>query len=411
MAEFVALGVAGNIVQFIEIAFNITKSIIETYRSIDPDGLAEHNLDLRSLTISLKDSCTILRSDAKVKADAITMCLVDRCIKIAEELLCEIESLKINTANRQRRWFKFLAAVRAQWRKDKIKDLSRRLKEIKTEIFERVECLLREDRSSLSESMRSLGEASDAWNSATERRLDAMAEDLQKLLDSNAKSEEDLENFGSFATTLSKFADEAKNRKKIEKILTTLNFSQIKARQNEIPEAHQNTFEWIFHESLEVNITKWLHPSSDGVFWVTGKPGSGKSTLMKLISGHHRTRQLAKSWAGPKPLVVASHFFWNAGKPLQKSQEGLLRTLLFQILVQCPEVIPEVCSERYCSDALQAIEPWSVEELSRAFLRIQQIQELPCRVLMLVDGLDEYSGDIKKLTEFLHTVAKSPEVR
>ncbi|KAE9569295.1 hypothetical protein CGMCC3_g14616 [Colletotrichum fructicola] len=259
--------------------------------------------------------------------------------------------------------------------------------------------------------MRSLGESSEAWNSATERRLDAMAKDLQNLLHSNAKSEEACaEKFGSFAVTLSKFADEATNRGTIRTILTTLNFSQIKARQNEIPKAHQNTFEWIFNESLEGNLSKWLHPCSDGVFWITGKPGSGKSTLMKLLSGDQRTLLLAKSWVGPKPLVVASHFFWNAGKPLQKSQEGLLRTLLFQILVQCPEVIPEVCSERY-ANPLQDIEPWGVEELSRAFSRIQQIQELPCRVLMLVDGLDEYSGDVKELTTFLHAVAKSSEIR
>uniref|UniRef100_L2FPF9 Uncharacterized protein n=1 Tax=Colletotrichum fructicola (strain Nara gc5) TaxID=1213859 RepID=L2FPF9_COLFN len=143
MAEaLAALGVAGNIVQFIEIGFNVTKSIIETYRSIDPDGLAEHNLDLLSMTISLKDRCTILQNDVGVKADAITMRLVDRCIKIADGLLCEIESLKIKTADRRRRWFKFSAAVKAQWRKGKIEDLHCKLKEIKTEIFERLEYLL-----------------------------------------------------------------------------------------------------------------------------------------------------------------------------------------------------------------------------------------------------------------------------
>ncbi|EQB58112.1 hypothetical protein CGLO_01685 [Colletotrichum gloeosporioides Cg-14] len=393
MAEsLAALGVAASIVQLVELGLKITKSVVETYCTTDVDGLAQRNVDLVEITNSLKDRCMILKSDAEVKADLVTMGLLKRCIRVADELLSELEGLKMSNAKRQRNWNKLVMSVKAYLRKSKIDDLRGRLVDIKKEIFERLVVLLYDHRKTLSEAMRSLGEASLAWNNATEKRLDSMARDLQRLLE---------ETFGW---------DEAQNRGIIRAILKSLHFAQIKERQNEIPQAHRNTFEWIFEESSPDSFSSWLRHSDGGVFWVTGKPGSGKSTLMKLILGHQTTSTLAGAWAESKPLIIASHFFWSVGTKLQKSQEGLLRTLLFQILVQCPEVIPQICVERYL-DHFRSLESWGVEELSNAFERIQVIQQLPCRILVLVDGLDEYSGELKELTRFLHAIASSPDIK
>ncbi|CAI0653755.1 unnamed protein product [Colletotrichum noveboracense] len=410
MAEsLAALGVASNIVQFVELGFNITKAVIETYRSTDINGLAERNVDLVAMTSSLKDRCTLLQDDAAAKADPITMALLKRCIKVANELLSELEGLKMSTSDRNRSLTKFVKSIKAYWRKSKIEDLAARVEDIKKEIFERLEPLLYDHRKSLSEAMRSLGEASAAWNKATEKRLDAIARDLERLVNAQVveQSTEDLE---SFAKQLSRFVDETNHRGNIRSILKSLHFAQIKERQNEIPRAHRNTFEWIFDESSSVNFTSWFQHSGQGVFWVTGKPGSGKSTMMKLILGHKTTKMLAEKWAGPRPLILVSHFFWSVGNKIQKSQEGLLRTLLFQIMVQCPEIIPKVCSERY-SSPFRALESWSIEELSQTFERIQHIQELPIRILLLVDGLDEYSGEPSELTEFLGAIANSLNIK
>ncbi|KAF4921661.1 Vegetative incompatibility protein HET-E-1 [Colletotrichum viniferum] len=410
MAEsLAALGVASNIVQFVELGFNITKAVIETYRSTDINGLAERNVDLVAMTASLKDRCTLLQDDAAAKADPITIGLLKRCIKVANELLFEVGGLKMSAADRHRSLAKFIVSVKAYWKKSKIEDLAARIVDVRKEIFRRLEPLLHDHHKSLSEAMRSLGEASTAWNNATEKRLDSIARDLERLLDSNSQGTS-TEDFGVFANQLSKFADEAKHRGNIRTILKSLHFAQIKERQNEIPQAHRNMFQWIFDESSSAGFKSWFQCPSEGVFWITGKPGSGKSTLMKFILGHQTTKDLAKAWAGSKPLILISHFFWSVGNKIQKSQEGLLRTLLFQIMVQCPELIPEVCRERY-SDPFRSLESWSLEELSEIFERIQHVQSLPNRILLLVDGLDEYNGEPRELTKFLGAIAKSPDIK
>ncbi|KAJ0269900.1 hypothetical protein Brms1b_012357 [Colletotrichum noveboracense] len=143
MAEsLAALGVASNIVQFVELGFNITKAVIETYRSTDINGLAERNVDLVAMTSSLKDRCTLLQDDAAAKADPITMALLKRCIKVANELLSELEGLKMSTSDRNRSLTKFVKSIKAYWRKSKIEDLAARVEDIKKEIFERLEPLL-----------------------------------------------------------------------------------------------------------------------------------------------------------------------------------------------------------------------------------------------------------------------------
>lgn len=143
MAEsLAALGVAASIVQFVELGLKITKSVVETYCTIDVDGLAQRNVDLVGITNSLKDQCIVLKSDAEVKADLVTMGLLKRCIKVADELLSELEGLKMSNAKRQRNWNKLVMSVKAYWRKSKIEDLRDTMVDIKKEIFERLVVLL-----------------------------------------------------------------------------------------------------------------------------------------------------------------------------------------------------------------------------------------------------------------------------
>lgn len=87
------------------------------------------------------------------------------------------------------------------------------------------------------------------------------------------------------------------------------------------------------------NLVNWLK-SGSGCYWIDGKAGSGKSTLLKYISDHSQTRTSLRTWAGGRELAVSSFYFWNLDSPLQKSQSGLLRALLFNLL----EPRPTACS-------------------------------------------------------------------
>lgn len=135
------------------------------------------------------------------------------------------------------------------------------------------------------------------------------------------------------------------------RVLDCFYFRQIDHRFETVAQAHRKTCEWIYSD-LEAegkpwsNFAKWLE-EGQGCYWINGKAGSGKSTLMKYIQEDFRTKQALSVWAGQQELVTASFFFWNLGSALQKSQEGLLRSLLHDILDQrrhlIPFIFPELC--------------------------------------------------------------------
>lgn len=62
---------------------------------------------------------------------------------------------------------------------------------------------------------------------------------------------------------------------------------------------------------------------------ISGKAGSGKSTLMKFLVRNQSVKDYLRDWAGPAEPVLIPWFIWAAGSPMQKSQEGLFQSLLF----------------------------------------------------------------------------------
>lgn len=134
-------------------------------------------------------------------------------------------------------------------------------------------------------------------------------------------------------------------------ILDSLRFEFQTARFDRLSEAHGQTFGWIYRRRpIEQppwdSFVDWLE-RDDGLYWVNGKAGSGKSTLMKYVSQNSLTREHLSKWARGFNLVIAEFYFWNPGTELQKSQAGLLRYLLFQILGQVPDLIPIVFPEQW----------------------------------------------------------------
>jgi hypothetical protein len=79
-------------------------------------------------------------------------------------------------------------------------------------------------------------------------------------------------------------------------VLNCLYFGQMTDRQEEVALAHAHTFEWIFRDPAPEHkpwsdFVKWLQ-YRQGCYWVGGKAGSGKSTLMKYIEQHDTTRTI-----------------------------------------------------------------------------------------------------------------------
>lgn len=109
---------------------------------------------------------------------------------------------------------------------------------------------------------------------------------------------------------------ESSATRKNHALLRSLCFKMMKVRETKIVAAHTNTFEWIFEGSgtnKPTSFVNWL-ANQDGIYWVMGRAGSGKSTLMKFLASHRRTRKGLLRWAGANNrLVTANFFFWSAG--------------------------------------------------------------------------------------------------
>jgi len=176
-------------------------------------------------------------------------------------------------------------------------------------------------------------------------------------------------------------------------ILKTLHYHGMFDRQSGIPDTYGETGHWIF-DSQRTSFERWLQHGL-GIYWICGKPGSGKSTLMRFLSEQLQTEQRFRLETSGLPTTVVSFFFWGAGTEIQRSQEGLLQSLLFQILRECPDLIPVACSERWAQvDGLRHFEePWTRKEIRQAFDRVVHQKDLQRNFFILIDGLDEFSND------------------
>jgi hypothetical protein len=200
-----------------------------------------------------------------------------------------------------------------------------------------------------------------------------------------------------------------------KEFIQELSFTEMRYRELKIKPAHYETLEWIFLESelrpSPSHFTKWLK-NGDGTFWISGKPGSGKSTLMKYIVESHETERLLSHWSRDATLVSASFYFWSAGTSMQKSIDGLLRSLVCQILRQCPSLIPIAFPEKWQwlmdGKQMQSIEREDIFKAIECFTRIDHHETKFC---FFIDGLDEYDGFDRDIAAMIKKLALSPSVK
>ncbi|TGJ80302.1 hypothetical protein E0Z10_g8461 [Xylaria hypoxylon] len=168
----------------------------------------------------------------------------------------------------------------------------------------------------------------------------------------------DLANY--FPGVIKQLADERSPMTLNQDFLESLYFSKIKARQRKIESVHSKTFGWIFRssvgdESKTLSFEQWLREGC-GTFWIQGKAGSGKSTLMKFICSHATTEGLLRGGISP---------------------------VSFEILRKCPELIPRVSNNekapfrrrgRYSHADDGGL--WGQEELMEAYRNLLVVRDL-----------------------------------
>ncbi|KAF2265163.1 hypothetical protein CC78DRAFT_462244, partial [Lojkania enalia] len=182
-------------------------------------------------------------------------------------------------------------------------------------------------------------------------------------------------------------------------LLNSLRFDQIDARQLTIKNAHAKTCKWLLEKSeylewLEINRLNEHH----GFLWIKGKPGTGKSTLMKFAIANARSTM--------KGTIVISFFFNARGEDLEKSSIGAYRSLLLQLLERLPALRCVFDSLGLSSSSISTNYQWSVESLKS--LLEHTIQNLgDSSVVCFIDALDECEeGEIRDMVQFFERIGE-----
>lgn len=199
-------------------------------------------------------------------------------------------------------------------------------------------------------------------------------------------------------------------------ILDSLAFENMDHRENDLEDPWARTFEWLTpghvdspdgsnndtgRQAYQDCFNMWLRSSDPQPFWICGKAGSGKSTLMKKLFHQPNFREDVQNWAGATPVAFASFYFFSRGSSLlQKSQEGMFRAVLHQIISQhralarhIEDLVHDVSKDRQDRGSVRKIE-WDWENLKKALnmIKDQAFNSRKIRLCLFLDGLDEYTA-------------------
>lgn len=176
-----------------------------------------------------------------------------------------------------------------------------------------------------------------------------------------------------------------------KRLIEVLKFDSIQSREQAIKRAHGQTCKWLpEHPEYRNWLDRRLISNHHGFLWVRGKPGAGKSTIMKYAYSELRIR------ARPASATIA--FFFNArGEGLEKSVTGMFRSLLWQLLHKFRDLSVKLkdqdflCLEKGECPPLDTLE----DMFSTAVLSLGN-RSLTC----FIDALDE--SDEQQVVEMIH---------
>ncbi|RFU82132.1 vegetative incompatibility het-e-1 [Trichoderma arundinaceum] len=366
---------------------------------------------LQKLTSEVKsqskkfDSGKIQRSRQEQDLKMVVM----RCDGIANELQTTLSQLRVDPRNtRYRRFVSFRQAFIKICKKEKIVGMERTLDKYRADLTLQLAAIMSKGKDE--------GETSSPVSMHKSHELYTGEAKTQK---SHPIEKENPQASQHLTDMLLSLVSTATDVAVAQKVLSGLHYGAMTVRMESVAKAYSDTYEWIFERqvtmdgsNIKVYFSEWL-TNREGIFWVSGKPGSGKSTLMKFLCDHHRTREALGDWAKNLNWVMSTHFFWSSGTLMQKSQEGLLRSLLYDVFKKSPQIIKIVCPQRWeaCKRGEGSLEPWTLSELRQALTSLGTCHELEYKYCFFIDGLDEYEGDHSENIAMLHSLATSPHIK
>lgn len=178
-------------------------------------------------------------------------------------------------------------------------------------------------------------------------------------------------------------------------------------RQHQLDSPLTNvTFEWLWTSTFEA----WLKNDTH-LFWISGKPASGKSTLMNYIATAPETLSILQSLGHGQWERICFFFDFRAGGGIANNMEGFLRCLLYQISKEIPDLcdldpdLVDFVKRKSRNRNTQSSDFGIPIHMLRKAL-VQGIQSCGANLLILLDGLDEYEGNKAELTNFIKALRR-----
>ena len=411
MDPLAALGVAAAVVQFVSFAAQLIEGAHAIHHSIAGQTAENEQLDfviteMKNLSGRLASSKPLCDQSNDEKAVGR---LTAQCATLSNAILDILE--RVRAKNPKSKWSSAKAALKGAWGASEKEELQQQLDSCRSQLNLQLTALMGSETKERLDRLIKTGEVNSDDITSLRRHVTLLKQGVEvKHISDEAMNQ---------LRKLLMLSDQALLAVAQHRILGGLRFQLMNERFHDVAEAHNKTFEWIFdadHQitseelpqgKLQMSFPRWLE-HGNGVFHIAGKPGSGKSTLMKFLCRQERTKELLQAWAKPKSLVFSQFFFWKLGEPMQKTLKGLMRALLYSVVSQCPEITQTIFPKQYSETQSFS---WSAsipvyfdhDEILSAFERLLNIPDVSRRFCFFIDGLDEFEGDHEEFVNKLNS--------
>ncbi|ROV92880.1 hypothetical protein VSDG_06370 [Cytospora chrysosperma] len=453
---FTAIGAASAILSFIDFSWKLVAGAHEIYNA--SDGTSKDNANVRVMVGNLQALTENLGTSAlgNSKSEVELKRLAADCNTLSKELKMLLQKLQRTGG----KWDSVKVKLRSMRKKDEINSIRGRLTEYTSQITLVINTILLDQQAGIKSQLDSMQTVGSQSATTTDQKLEDIRDSLTNTLATALSTQQNVADLRGeiggdrdvvsqqtamlhqIKTKLDNLQDLIQVIPVEKRILEHVFFTTMFDREEAIHDAEEGTFAWLLEgqddlwaeraklvrsegdlpfvvdlDEIDENqrgerklaiekIGNWLQHGS-GVLHLSGKAGSGKSTAMELIVHHKRTRAELEHWAGDKCLVTSDHYFWSTGDEMQRSLEGLYRSILFDILRQCPNLIPAVFPEQWAalrSDNHRHPGSQGPIDIEKSLFRASKIKNALDRLVteqlddrycicLFVDGLDEFEGD------------------
>lgn len=144
MDPFSALGLAANVVQFIDFGTKLISESHEIYKSTTgtSTGMVELETIYTDLNNFAKGLQTPDHSSNRTPEDESLRQLAASCLTVADELLAIVSALKVDAKSHHRKWRSVRHAIKVTWKQGDIDNLQKRLADFRGQLTIRLLAIL-----------------------------------------------------------------------------------------------------------------------------------------------------------------------------------------------------------------------------------------------------------------------------